>query len=234
VSVHPDQEPRTAPEPAALPDAPEQELRDYRPIHPTASGRQRRGGGIIGAIIAAAVAIAKFGVLGLKFGSVFIAVGGYTLLWGWRFAVGFVALIAIHELGHVFEARRQGLHVTWPTFIPFFGAYVRHSPASNPFNAALISLSGPFWGGIGCAALLVVGRSTSSPLVQALAYTGFLINLINLIPVGFLDGGQTLRSYRALKSGGDSRASLVMALLVGLALLLAAGMFVAHVHQTRL
>jgi Zn-dependent protease len=220
---------------APLPPAPSpDDLRGYEPIHPGGEWR-RTAKRVLGPIVAVVVALAKFGFIGLKFASIFIAVGGYALIWGWRFAVGFVALILMHELGHVIEARRQGLATSLPVFIPFFGAYVRHTPAADPFRAALVALAGPFWGGIGCGALLVVGRATSSPLVQALAYTGFLLNLINLVPVGFLDGGASWRAHRALRASGDGgRASLVLWLHAGLAGLLVLGMVAAHVHQQRL
>ena len=44
----------------------------------------------------------------LKFLGIFVSVGGYALIWGWRFAVGFVLLILVHELGHYVEARGRG------------------------------------------------------------------------------------------------------------------------------
>jgi Zn-dependent protease len=180
--------------------------------------------------------LVKFGWLGLKFASIFIAVGGYALLWGWQFGVGFVALIFIHEMGHFFEARRQGLRASWPTFIPFLGAYVTIRGARlNPWRNALVALAGPFVGGLGAAAFWLVGEANGSRVLQGLGYAGFLINLVNLLPVGFLDGGVTWRSARFLRwGGGREKAQVVYALYFGIALLLAAGMWAAHVHQSRL
>src|SRR4051812_17237939 len=111
--------------------------------------------------------IAKFGFLGLKFASLFIAIGGYALLWGWRFGVGFVALIFIHEMGHFIEARRQGLSASWPTFIPFLGAYVTIQGSQiNPWRHAQIALAGPLLGGGGAAGFLGGGGGTHPhPLV---------------------------------------------------------------------
>jgi len=57
-------------------------------------------------------------------GSMLVSIGAYALLWGWQFAVGFVVLLFVHELGHVFEAKRQGLPVSAPLFIPFLGALI--------------------------------------------------------------------------------------------------------------
>ena len=85
----------------------------------------------------------------LKFLGVFLALGGYALIWGWRFGVGFVLLILVHELGHYVEARRQGLKPQLPVFIPFLGAYValRDQPF-DPWRNALVSAAGPFAGGL--------------------------------------------------------------------------------------
>src|SRR3954467_9651003 len=121
--------------------------REYDPIHPRGTdwrGMLRRIWAPIGAAI---VVIAKFGFAGLKFFSIFIGGGGYALIGGGKFAIGFVLLILVHELGHFFEARRQGLHATWPTFIPFFGAVglITDAPR-HPGRNALVSLAGPGYG----------------------------------------------------------------------------------------
>ena len=113
----------------------------------------RRRGGLIGRIFAPLLVVG--GVLlkvagSLKFLGVFIAVGGYALIWGWRFGLGFVLLILVHELGHYVEARRQGLNPQLPVFIPFIGAYValRNQPF-DPWRNALVSVAGPVAGGLG-------------------------------------------------------------------------------------
>jgi Zn-dependent protease len=214
------------------------EYRDYEPIQP-------RGGFSVfrdflrklwAPIVAVVGILAKFGFVGLKFASIFIAVGGYALLWGWRFGIGFVALIFIHEMGHFFEARRQGLHASWPTFIPFLGAYVTiHGKNLNPWRNAQISLAGPLVGGIGATVFWAVGERTGSQLLQALGYVGYLLNLFNLLPIGFLDGGATWRSARYLwRGGGRQKAIAVYLLYAGIAVALGLGMYAAHVHQTRL
>jgi Zn-dependent protease len=112
----------------------------------------------------------------------------------WRFGLGFVVLILIHEFGHFLEARRQGVHATLPTFVPFIGAYVLiRSDGLAPWRNALIFLAGPFAGGIAAAAVWVVGSSRGTSWLLELAYYGFLLNAANLLPVGFLDGGGVLR-----------------------------------------
>ena len=115
----------------------------------------------------------------------------------WKFGLGFVLLILVHELGHVFEARRQGLEVSLPTFIPLFGAYVKvQQTGVAPWRAGLVSLAGPFVGGLGAAAVWAVGSAHDSHWLIELAYIGFLLNAGNLLPVGFLDGGAVFRSIR--------------------------------------
>ena len=118
-----------------------------------------------------------------------------SVLYGdWRFGLGFVLLILVHELGHFFEARRQGLHVSLPRFRPLFGAYVIHELNLSPWRNALISLAGPLAGGLGAAAVWAAGSAHDSQLLLQLAYWGFLLNAANLLPVGILDGGGVVRS----------------------------------------
>jgi Zn-dependent protease len=203
----------------------------------------RRGWGRIVAPILAAGAVLLKVAGSLKFLGVFIALGGYALIWGWKFGLGFVLLILVHELGHYVEARRQGLKPQLPVFIPFLGAYValRDQPF-DPWRNALVSVAGPFAGGLAALACLLYGNAVDSQLLLALAYSGFLLNLFNLIPVAFLDGGHILRSWRVLRAGAGHvspaearrRAGIVAAYSIALAAALAVGMVVAHVPQDRL
>ena len=179
----------------------------------------------------------------LKFLGIFISVGGYALIWGWRFAVGFVLLILVHELGHYVEARRQGLNPQLPVFIPFLGAYValRGQPF-DPWRNALVSVAGPVAGGVGALVCLVYGNAVDSDRLRALAYAGFFLNLVNLIPVSILDGGHILRAWRVLRAGGgrpspaEARrlSGVVGVYTVALAAALAFGMVAAHIPQDRL
>jgi Zn-dependent protease len=212
------------------------------PEEPPARPPRRGLGRLIGPLAVTAVAMLKL-VGSLKFLGIFLAVGGYALIFGWRFGIGIVLLILVHELGHFFEARRQGLNPQLPVFIPFLGAYVavRGQPF-DPWRNALVSVAGPVAGGLAALACLVYGNAVGSDLLLALAYFGFFLNLVNLMPVWILDGGQILRSWRVLRAGGG-RASpaearrlsgIVGAYSIALAVALALGMVVAHVPQHRL
>jgi len=213
------------------PEIPE---RDYRPIQPEPAWRSvlRKIWAPIAVIAGLAV---KFGFAFAKFATVFVAVAGYALLWGWKFGVGIVALIFVHELGHWVEARRRGFNAAWPVFIPFLGAYVAIRDARmSPWQSYWISIAGPLWGSVGALLMWAVGEQQSSHLLQALGYVGFLLNLFNLLPVGFLDGGSIWRAIKTMRLGGTPGKANVATLVYGtLAALLVLGMFFAHVSQHR-
>jgi len=224
---------------SSLHPPPEEETYEYPEPH---KPRRQGLGRILAPLLAVGAVLLKLAG-SLKFLGVFIALGGYALIWGWKFGVGFVLLILVHELGHYVEARRQGLKPQLPVFIPFLGAYValRDVPF-DPWRNALVSAAGPFAGGLAALACLLYGNAVDSQLLLALAYSGFLLNLFNLIPIGFLDGGHILRSWRVLRAGGGRASSadaqrlsgVVAAYSIGLAVALALGMVVAHVPQDRL
>ena len=207
--------------------------RDYEPIQPHGTdwrGLTRR---LLAPVLFLIGLGAKLGSLA-KFVGVFIAFGGYTLIWGWRFALGVIALIFCHELGHFIEARREGLSPQWPVFIPFLGAYVKYT-RGNPWQTARVAVAGPILGGIASLACFVVGRSDGSSLLVALAYFGFFLNLINLLPVSILDGAAVWRSTRWLwHGGGRGKAFVSGGLYLATAVLLAIGTYAAYLPQHRL
>src|ERR671914_159250 len=61
----------------------------------------------------ALLAVGKLKILTTS-ASMLVSIGAYSLIWGWRFAVGFVLLLLVHEMGHVVELRRQGVPATAP------------------------------------------------------------------------------------------------------------------------
>src|SRR5207244_2306971 len=115
----------------------------------------------------------------------------YASIWGWQFAVGFVVLLFVHEMGHVIQLRREGIAASAPLFIPFMGAVVWAKSLGNDAAAeARVGLAGPVLGSIGSALCLPLYSATGNHLFQALAFTGFFLNLFNLLPVTPLDGGR--------------------------------------------
>jgi Zn-dependent protease len=169
------------------------EHRDYEPIHPRSGVRDllRK---IWAPIAGTGALIAKYGLVLLKFKflfSIFISAAIYVWIGGWWFGIGLVVLLFVHEMGHVLEAKRQGLPVTAPLFIPFMGAMIqmKRMPQSA-YHEALNGIAGPILGSLGAAVLWLIGRQLDSRPLIALAFLGFLINLFNLIPIVPLDGGR--------------------------------------------
>jgi len=170
----------------------------------------------------------------VKFGGLFISIGGYALIWGWKFAIGLVLLILVHEMGHYVEALREGLHPKLPVFIPFLGAYVRYT-RGNPWQTARIAIAGPILGGAASLACYLIGVADHSDLLKALAYFGFFLNLFNLLPFGIFDGGAVWRSASWLRRGGGGGKALVAyGLYFATAIALVVGMAASHVSQHRL
>ncbi len=120
-----------------------------------------------------------------------VSMAAYSLIWGWKFAAGFVLLLLVHEYGHVIQLRREGIKASAPVFIPFLGALVWAKSLGNDAVAeARVGLAGPMLGTVGAAAVMVVGFATDEDFWKALAFTGFFLNLFNLLPLGFLDGAR--------------------------------------------
>ncbi|MGA9305456.1 MAG: site-2 protease family protein [Candidatus Sulfotelmatobacter sp.] len=119
----------------------------------------------------------------------FIAI--YSIGSGVKFGIGFAALILIHEMGHFIDIKRRGLPADMPVFLPGLGAYVRWQAMGVSIETrAAISLAGPLAGFFASVACAVIWYQTGNPLWAALARVGAILNLLNLIPVWVLDGGQ--------------------------------------------
>jgi Zn-dependent protease len=164
---------------------------------------RKRIGGALAAIVALAAkfwAVIKGAVLFLPKlkllttgGTALVSVAAYSLFFGWSFAAGFVALLFVHEMGHVIQLRREGLKATAPMFIPFFGAVVMaKSLGENALAEARVGLAGPVLGTAGAGVCLGIAEALDSDLLRALAYIGFFLNLINLVPLVPFDGGRAM------------------------------------------
>ena len=142
------------------------------------------------------IPVLKFFPLLLKTGgSMLFMMWIYAMMYGWQYAVGFVLLILVHECGHVIAAKRYGLNVSAPMFIPFFGALIllRERP-KNAWIEAVMAIGGPVAGTVGAILCHNIYIQTHDPLFLALAYSGYFLNLFNLMPVGFLDGGRIVNA----------------------------------------
>jgi Zn-dependent protease len=188
------------PPPSEQPRQPDQAPRS--PSRPPTGGQSpiRRFGGLL---IAGVLLLAKFGKGALllltkgKFlvtaGSMLVSIAAYALIWGWKFGAVFVALLFIHEIGHVIQLKREGVKASAPMFIPFLGAFVAMKELPKDAGAeARVGLAGPVLGTIGCLIPLALWQATGNEFWQAATFIGFFLNLFNLLPILPLDGGRAM------------------------------------------
>src|SRR2546427_5335795 len=180
------------------------EQREYEaPKTETAWSRVKKALGpitVVGVVSAKFFAKLAFILLPLlKFFPILLKSGGamllmiwiYTQMWGWRFALGFVLLLFVHESGHLLVAKKFGLKVGAPVFIPFMGAFIALKDAPrNAWIEACVGIGGPMLGSFGALLCNLLGEIFEAPLFIALAWFGYFLNLFNLTPVGMLDGGR--------------------------------------------
>ncbi len=180
-------------EPDPGPDTLEGMPQEQRPLW-------RRAGGWL---VAAGLLLLKFGKAALLLlpkakvlstsATMLVSIAAYSLIWGWKFALGFVILLFVHEMGHVIQLRREGIPASAPMFIPFLGAFVAAKSLGDDATAeARVGLAGPVLGTAGALALLPIAISTQNDFWYALVFTGLFLNLFNLLPVVPLDGGRAM------------------------------------------
>lgn len=166
--------------------------------HPREHSGLRKFGGIGLALLFIFSKLKYVGVL-LQIGkfktflSMIVSIWAYAMFWGWSFAAGFVALIFIHEMGHVIALRMMGIRASAPMFIPFVGAHiVMKQMPKNAFVEAVAAYGGPLLGTLGAIGCAAIGIYSQNLFWFALASSGFLLNLFNLLPISPLDGGRII------------------------------------------
>ena len=192
---------------------------------PAASDAKKAWSG--GAIAAAALLIWKFKAIGVflldqgqaaavrpqqgrrRSSRCWPSLGVYWTIWGWKFALGFVLSIYIHEMGHVAAMKRYGLPATAPMFIPGLRRVHPHeaAPGDGAARRRAIGLAGPIWGFGAAAALLPdLPRDRAARSGRRSTHVGAMINLFNLMPIWQLDGGHALQGARTAPSAGSRPA----------------------------
>jgi len=164
-----------------------------------------------------------------------------TIVGGPVFGATLMGILTCHELGHYFVARRRGIDVSLPYFIPLppiatlgtLGAVIRMRKPIDDRNALFdVGAAGPIAGLVVAIPLLAIGLSLSTvgpagpdsfqegnsilyallkyvvfgrwlpgdgvdvrlhPMAFA-AWVGLLVTMINLMPIGQLDGGHVARA----------------------------------------
>lgn len=140
-------------------------------------------------------ALSKFGLASI---SAFISAAVYARFFGWSFAIGFVLLLLIHEMGHAVIMKLKGIPFGGMIFIPMLGAavFMKRRPG-NVRDEAEVGIAGPIAGALASLAALLIAYSQANATGSAgiwapLAYFGCFLNLFNLIPIVPFDGGRVL------------------------------------------
>ena len=135
----------------------------------------------------------------------------YWSLFGWRFALGFVVSIYIHEMGHVMALRKYNIAASAPMFIPFLGAFVRMRQYPGTVGEdARVGLAGPIWGLGSAVAAWLAAITTGLPVWYAIAHTAAWLNLFNLLPIWQLDGGRGFRALTRKQRGMAAGVAIAM------------------------
>ncbi|MEA2669800.1 MAG: hypothetical protein QOG45_20, partial [Chloroflexota bacterium] len=220
--------PPAAPVPAGWPPPPPSGWPEAPPARSPRPATRR--GGLLGGLVALLLGAGKYGLVLLKLGklgptliSMVISLGLLTLAFGPAFGAGVLALIAVHEFGHLLFARHEGLPVGMPIFLGPLGAVIgMRRPPQDARQEAVVAIGGPVVGTAGALVVLLWGLSLPAGYLHGLlisvAYFGFFLNLFNLVPMTPLDGG---RVAGALSRWANLLGLAVVALYV--AVTLAAG-----------
>ena len=137
-----------------------------------------------------------------------LSVGVYGMIFGIPYAAGLVGQLAIHESGHAAAMRAKGIPFSPMVFIPFVGAAVSmNRQAKHAYDEGIVAIAGPAAGLTAAVGISIAGIALDSQLLIQLADVGYMINLFNLLPIGFLDGGRI--------AGALSRYNLLAGLGIG-------------------
>jgi Zn-dependent protease len=194
--------------PVPQPPRPEPRFEERAPGSPVPATAppKRRGLGALGAVLLTLLAKGKGLLLLLKglplakllltSASMFAMIAFEARRSGIWFAVGFVLTILVHELGHGYAMKRNGVQAGWPVFIPFFGAMIamKGEPQDREIEAR-IAYGGPLAGTAASLVAAALGLAVESRVLLAIAYTGFFLNLFNLTPFSPLDGGRVAQAF---------------------------------------
>lgn len=122
------------------------------------------------------------------------ALAGWSILFTWQFALVLIAVLVVHEYGHVWAMKRLGMKTKGFYLIPFVGGVAIGDKAKTHWQQVYIAMMGPCFGLVMSIAFYLLYLITDSHYIGLLASVSALINIFNLLPVLPLDGGQVVKS----------------------------------------
>jgi Zn-dependent protease len=167
-------------------------------------------------------------------GAIYYREGGASAAWqGTALIVLIFLCVLLHELGHVFAARRYGIKTRDVTLWPFGGIASMEQMPEKPGHELIVALAGPAVNVVIAAGLLLWLGPRLNPetlteienpavsLAAKLAGANIMLVLFNLIPAFPMDGGRVLRALLAMWMGNARATELAAAIGQGFAVLFA-------------
>jgi Zn-dependent protease/CBS domain-containing protein len=167
-------------------------------------------------------------------GAIYYRQGGATAAWqGTALIVLIFLCVLLHELGHVFAARRYGIKTRDVTLWPFGGIASMEQMPEKPGQELIVALAGPAVNvAIAIALLLWLGprlnpenltqiENPAVSLAVKLAGANIMLVLFNLIPAFPMDGGRVLRALLAMWVGNARATELAAGIGQGFAVMFA-------------
>lgn len=132
----------------------------------------------------------------ITMGSMLLSLMVYGWVYGWVFGIGLVAMIFIHEIGHVIALKQKGYPFSAPIFIPLLGAVIFAPSKMERDTEAYVGIGGPVLGTIGALSAYLIWYLDPghSMFWLIMSYVGIFINLFNMIPIRPLDGGRVTQA----------------------------------------
>jgi Zn-dependent protease len=165
-------------------------------------------------------------------GAIYYREGGASAAWQGTVLIVLIFLcVLLHELGHVFAARRYGIKTRDVTLWPFGGIASMEQMPEKPGHELIVALAGPAVNVVIAAGLLLWLGPRLNPetlteienpavsLAAKLAGANIMLVLFNLIPAFPMDGGRVLRALLAMWIGNARATELAAAIGQGFAVL---------------
>ncbi len=146
--------------------------------------------------------------------SVFISVGLYSVVYNPMIGVGLVALLFVHEMGHIMALNKKGFKTSGPVFIPFLGAAIFAPTNMSREEEAYVGIAGPIVGSLGALLCLGAYFIWDQQWMLLLGYFGLFINLFNMVPISPLDGGRVTQAVGKYFYGIGLFLMIVVSMLI--------------------